>query len=136
MKLYRESRNVTIMSRAVPLGTALEGCDWIGSLGSTVMYDALLYGKAVWQFYADHWPVLVDNWKTGLALRVSSEDHFRELVRNALTSGGTTLRAEAGLVPRVFVNHGRATQAVADVVASRLARRALSPQASAEFTHA
>ena len=113
----------------------MEGCDWIGSLCSTVLYDALVYGKAVWQFHADHWPVLVDNWKTGLALRVSSEDHFRELVRNALTSGATP-RADAALVPRVFVNHGRATQAVADVVASRLAPRTVSPRASAEFTHA
>ena len=93
----------------------LDGCDWLASLCSTVLYDGLLYEKPVWQFHADGWPALADNWKQGLALRVRSESHLRVLVGRML-SGDADHQGDASLVARVFANHGRATQAVADVV--------------------
>jgi len=118
--LYRDCRHLTVMSRAVDLATVLEGCDWFGSLCSTVLYDGLLYGKPAWQFHADGWPLLVDNWKTGLATRVATECEMSNMVRDMLSKGPAP-RVDEALVARVFANHGRATQAVADVVESRLA---------------
>ena len=59
--LYTHCSHLTI-SKALPdLTTTLEGSDWVGSLCSTVLYDALPYRKPVWQFYADGWPELADN---------------------------------------------------------------------------
>jgi len=108
------------MDRAVDLAIALDGCDCVSSLSSTVLYDGLLYGKPAWQFSADGWPVLAENWRKGLAVRVSSERQLHEMV------GGMLAEREAGdvdrtLIGRVFANHGRATQAVADVVEKQLA---------------
>ncbi len=117
--LYRGCRHLTVMNRAVDLRVTLEGCDWIGSLCSTVLYDGLLYGRPAWQFYADDWPVYIDNWKTGLASRVSSEQHLVDMVSRVLSSG-VPPGVDDALIARVFANHGRATQAVADVVSARL----------------
>ncbi len=129
--LYRGCRHLAVMSRTVDLRTTLEGCDWIGSVCSTVLYDALLFGKPTWQFHADHWPVLADNWKTGLAVRVSSERRFSEMVRDVLSTGPAG-RVDEALVARVFANHGHATRAVADVVESRLGtERRLAEQQTA-----
>jgi hypothetical protein len=124
--VYRRCPHVTVMNRAVDLAITLEGCDWIGSMYSTVLYDGLLYGKQPWQFYADHWPVPPHNWRQGLALRVSSERHLSDMVRHMLSQGAAA-RVDEALVARVFANHGRATQAVADVVASRLMARPANP---------
>jgi hypothetical protein len=84
-----------------------------------VLYDGLLYGKPIWQFHADGWPALADNWKQGLALRVSSDDQLRDLVETML-AGGAKRGVDSALVARVFANHGRATRAVADVVTTQL----------------
>ena len=118
------------MSKAVGLEIALDGCDWVGSIYSTVLYDALLYGKQALQFCADHWaPFPTHNWRQGLALRVSSQRHLSEIVGQMLSQGAARGVDEA-LVARVFANHGRATQAVADVVVSRLRPPSVSPPAS------
>jgi len=117
--LYRHGRHLTLMRSTPGLGETLDGCDWLASLCSTVLYDGLLYGKPIWQFHADGWPALADNWKQGLALRVRSESHLRVLVGRML-SGQADHQGDNALVARVFANHGRATQAVADVVVSAL----------------
>jgi len=118
--LYRRCRHLTVMSKAVDLEIALDGCDWVGSIYSTVLYDALLYGKQALQFSADHWaPFPTHNWRQGLALRVSSQRHLSDMVGHLLSQGAAGGVDEA-LVARVFANHGRAAQVVADVVASRL----------------
>jgi hypothetical protein len=91
-----------------------------------VLYDGLLYGKPIWQFHADGWPALADNWQQGLAQRVRSESYLRVLVGRML-AGHAERRGDAALVGRVFANHGRATQAVADVVMSRLSPGAGEP---------
>jgi hypothetical protein len=117
--LYRGSRHLVISKEGVGLSTTLEGSDWIGSLCSTALHDGLLFGKPAWQFYADGWPILADNWRQGLAHRVSSEQQLRNLVQGVL-SRGTPRRVDEELVARVFANHGQATQAVADVVLSTL----------------
>jgi len=128
--LYRRCPHLTVMSKAVGLEIALDGCDWVGSIYSTVLYDALLYGKQALQFCADHWaPFPTHNWRQGLALRVSSQRHLSEIVGQMLSQGAARGVDEA-LVARVFANHGRATQAVADVVVSRLRPPSVSPPAS------
>ena len=128
--LYRGCPHLTVMSQAVDLSVALDGCDWIGSISSTALYDGLLYGKPVWQLCADEWPVVADNWRQGLALRISSQAHLSDMVRRMLVQGAERGVDEA-LVARVFANYGRATQAVADVVASRLELSAVNPRATA-----
>jgi hypothetical protein len=134
--LYRGCSHLTMMHRAVELSVALDGCDWIGSISSTALYDALLYGKQPWQFCADHWPVDAQNWRQGLALRVSSARHLSELVHARLSQGATADIDEA-LVRRVFANHGRATRAVADVVVSCLNPSGARPRVTAvEPAHA
>jgi hypothetical protein len=100
------------------LHTTLDGCDWVGSLCSTVLYDALLYLKPVWQFFADGWPDLADNWRCRLAKRISSLDELRAEV-NQLMRVAPTLD-EPPLYEQVFANHGQATQTVADFVTSQL----------------
>jgi hypothetical protein len=117
--LYERCRHLTITRDGVGLPTTLEGCDWIGSLCSTALYDGLLYGKRVWHFHPDDGPALADNWKRGLAHRVSSERRLRDMVQSVLAHG-TESRVDEDLVARVFANHGRATQAVAEVVVLRV----------------
>jgi len=117
--LYREYPHLRIIKGLPDLATTLDGCDWVGSLCSTVLYDALLYKKPVWQFYADGWPELADNWKFGLATRISSQAELDERVHRMLCEGAKGFREE-NLSDRVFSNHGHATQAVADFVQGQL----------------
>jgi len=113
--LYRRARHLTVTRGAVRLATTLAGCDCIGSLCSTAMYDGLLYGKPVWHFHQDEWPPLADNWQRGLAHRVESERQLQDLVERSL-SGDPPGRVEERLVASVFANRGRAARTVADVV--------------------
>ncbi len=66
--LYRHCPHLRITKDSPDLAIALDGCDWVGSRCFTVLYDALLFKKPVWQFYADGWPELAKNWREGLAL--------------------------------------------------------------------
>jgi hypothetical protein len=116
--LYRRCPHVTLTRGDPDLGTTLDGCDRVASLCSTVLYDGLLYRKPIWHFHADGWPDLADNWKRGLALRVSSGAQLRELV-GGMSAGDEGHRVDDRLVARVFANHGRATQVVADAIVSR-----------------
>jgi hypothetical protein len=127
--LYRHRPHLRVLRAELPLATTLEGCDWLGSLCSTALYDGLLYGKPVWQCYAEGWPALADNWRQGLAVRVSSERHLCDLI-GATLGGASPGALGRPLVGRVFANHGRATQAVADVVASTLAASPANPPSS------
>ena len=119
--LYRQCRHLTMTRDTPTLGDTLDGCDGLGSLCSTVLYDGLLYGKPIWQFHADDWPALADNWRQGLARRVSSESELGELA-GTLLDGGSAHEVDDAVVARVFANHGRATQRVADVVMTAMSR--------------
>jgi hypothetical protein len=114
--LYRRCRHVTLTQGSPDLSDTLDGCDRVASLCSTVLYDGLLYGKAIWQLHADGWPDLADNWKRGLALRVGSASQLRTLVGAMADEAEGSV--DASLAARVFANHGRATEAVVDVVMS------------------
>ena len=128
--LYRRCPHLTVMSKAVDLEIVLDGCDWVGSIYSTVLYDALLYGKRALQFSADHWPPFPPfNLGQELALRVSSQRHLSEMVGHLLSQGAAG-GVDKTLVARVFANHGRAAQAVADAVVSRLRPPPVSGPAS------
>jgi hypothetical protein len=128
--LFRDCPNVSVTKDQPDLSTTLEGCDVVGSLCSTVLYDALLYGKPVWQFYADGWPDLADNWKNGLATRVSTALELRAFIDEMLRVGP---QSDQSLCADIFANHGRATQAVADYVVSHLARPAASASNCPKF---
>ncbi|NDJ76817.1 MAG: hypothetical protein GYB65_11205 [Chloroflexi bacterium] len=117
--LYADCPHLTITRQELDLATTLEGCDIVGSLCSTVLVEGLLYDKPVWQFFADGWPNLADNWKTGLATRIASESELVSMVENVITQGTDNL-FEARLKERVFANHGHATHAIADFVQQHL----------------
>jgi len=117
--LYRGCRHLRVIKESPDLATTLNGCDWVGSLCSTVLYDALLYKKPIWQFYADEWPELADNWKHGLATRISSQADLSETISQSLC-GGSAGFVDPEAIDRVFANHGRAVQSVADFVQARL----------------
>jgi hypothetical protein len=107
------------ITKAVPdLTTTLDGCDGVASLCSTVLQEALLYGKPVWQLDADRWPRLADSWEQGLAVRVSSLADLQAMIgRLGSATNGVGRR---GLADRAFVNRGRATRAVADYIEAQV----------------
>jgi hypothetical protein len=115
--LYRNCSSLVMTKQHPGLGRLLDGCDCIASLCSTAMLDALLYHKPVWQFCADGWPHLADNWKLGLATRIESAVELAHAVERLLETGGRPCSTN-GVLERVFSNHGRATQAVADFLVS------------------
>lgn len=120
--LYQHCPHVTVSKAAPDLTTSLQGCDWVGSLCSTVLYDALLYHKPIWQFYADGWPELAVNWKSGLAKRISSRTELEEMVGRALGAGNGECVPD-NLIDHVFANHGRAAEHIADFVQEQLEER-------------
>lgn len=120
--LYQHCSHLTITKGSPDLVTTLEGCDWVGSLCSTVLYDALIYRKPVLQFYAEGWPELADNWKCGLARRISSQDDLNEIV-DARLDCESFESVDESLMDQVFANHGRATECVADFVQDQLEKR-------------
>jgi hypothetical protein len=113
--LYRDCPHLSITKHAPGLSTVLEGCDVVASLCSTVLYDALLYGKPVWQFHVDSWPDLAHNWKDGLAERLASRQELEDAADRWLRERPPP-RVDDRKVERVFANHGRATEAVADYI--------------------
>lgn len=118
--LYRDARHLRITRQEVDLITTLSGADIVASLCSTVLYEALLFGKPVWQFHAPDWPPLEDNWKQGLAERVSSLEDLQTKLRHWLQNPEPAARwLEAA--DRVFANRGRAAEAVADYLAELVA---------------
>jgi hypothetical protein len=117
--LYRDCPHLCVTKDTIDLGTMLDGCDCVASLCSTVLYDALLYRKPVWQFCAEGWPELAHNWKRGLARRISSNEELSKAVEMMLL-GGSSCVLDENLCEQVFANHRRAAQAVADFVENRL----------------
>ena len=129
--LYMNCPHLTITKGSPDLAVLLEGSDWVGSLCSTVLYDALLFEKPVWQFYADAWPELADNWRRGLATRIASEADFIAMVGQVLREGGGAV--DVSLSTRVFANHGYATRAVADFVEQSVEQRLNGADVMAPF---
>lgn len=117
--IYAGRSNLIVSKGKPSLDDTLGGCVALGSLCSTVMLEGLLYRKPVWQFYRDGWPVLADNWKTGLAQRISSADELVNqlelLVRGEMDGAG---RNET--YRRAFANHPKATGAVCDWIQREL----------------
>jgi len=119
--LYQNCPHLRITKETPDLALTLEGCDWVGSLCSTVLYDALLFKKPVWQFYADEWPELANNWRQGLALRISSQAKLSEGIERVLSAGSNCFVDET-LSGRVFANQGHVAEAVVDFVQASLER--------------
>jgi hypothetical protein len=117
--LYRQTPHVRVIKNEFDLITILSAADVVASVCSTAMYEALLFGKPVWQFDTDGWPPLEDNWKQGLAIRVASS---KELIRRIYQWMDTPDSCErwSRLSQRVFTNHGRAAAAAAEYLASLL----------------
>jgi hypothetical protein len=117
--LYQNCPHVRVTKDVPSLNVTLDGCDWLGSLCSTVLYDALLFNKPVWQFHANGWADLAENWKQGLARRIASADELRTETQNILSHNGIAC-ADPQLATRVFANHRRAGRAIADFIQERL----------------
>lgn len=120
--LYRHCSHLTISKTLPDFRTTLQGSNWVGSLCSTVLYDALLYHKPTYQFYANGWPELAINWKSGLAKRISSRMELEQMVDHALRDRDSEC-VESNLIDDVFANHGRATEGVAEFLQDRLEER-------------
>jgi len=112
--LYKNCPHLHVTKNELDLATTLNGCDWVGSICSTVLYDALLFKKNVWQFQAEHWPQLANNWRQGLAIKISSQAELGHCMSEIL-SGGTT-SFDDQMTKRVFANQGHSAEAVADFV--------------------
>jgi len=117
--LYRRMPHLRVIKNEVDLITILSAADIVASVCSTAMYEALLFGKPVWQFYADGWPPLEDNWKQGLAVRVASSQELLFRINQWMESPDSGERWSR-LSQRVFVNHGHAAYAAAECLASLL----------------
>lgn len=118
-RLYRACSHVHVTKDKPDLSTTLGGCEVVGSLCSTVLYDALLYEKPVLQFYRDGWPELADNWRHHYSMRVMSSEHLTEVL-SFLQPGREQyqdiVRKQHHNLSAVFANRGSATQAIADYV--------------------
>lgn len=132
--LYRDRRHLRISAQTLPLAMVLAGCDAVASLCSTVLYDALLFGKPVWQFQADAWPDLAHNWKADLASRIASAQDLDDAI-GRLLDGQSSPRRDPQKIDRVFANHGHATSAIADHVIEFLETGHSTPSAG-EPAHA
>lgn len=121
-RLYSSFPGLTITKHTPDFVTTVAGADCVASVCSTVMYEALLMDKPVWQFHAPGWPELADNWRHGLATRVASEGELHELVFQA-NAGGRAGRVDSSIVDRVFANRGAATTTAARTVAARVRDR-------------
>lgn len=126
--LYREAPHVRVTKTEVDLETTLSGADVVASICSTVMYDALLFGRPVWQFSAPHWPVLADNVAQGLAEPISSCQRLQDRLRAWLTGGNGDDRWQEA-VRRVFTNRGNSAAAVAEQIEAVLRGEASLPPA-------
>lgn len=121
--LYRRSRALYVTKNHPDLSTTLEGCDSVGSLCSTCLYDALLYDKPVFQFYADGWADLADNWKKGLAIRIASPAQLCQVLKELSHDGERSLARTPELqnkAKEVFANHGCASKVVSEYLIQRL----------------
>jgi hypothetical protein len=110
---------------AVDLRSTLEAADAVGSLCSTVLYEALLFDKPVWQFYADGWPELAPNWRRSLAKRVASPRDLIDACR-ALVEDPRAGALEYGVVDRVFANRGTASVEIARHVGEMVTGRGVA----------
>ena len=117
--LYRETPHLRVTRNEVDLVTTLSGADIVASVCSTAMYEALLFQKPVWQFSAPHWPPLEDNWRQGLAERISDQLDLQTKLRHWLAAPDPPDRW-ARAVGRVFANRGDAAEAAADCIAELL----------------
>ena len=117
--LYKHCPSLRITQGTLDLETTLWGCDAVGSICSTVLYEGLLYNKPIWHFHADGWRDLADNWKSGLAERISSQKNLNEVIERLLSTGSGKFIDESSK-SHVFANHGQATQAIADFIQNRL----------------
>jgi hypothetical protein len=117
--LYRRYPRLIMTDTSLAFDQLMDACDCVSSLCSTAMYEALLYGKPVWQLYADGWPELADNWTGGFARRIASEEELIALMTRMLNTRGREGETN-GLVQDVFTNHGRAAAAVAEYILSQI----------------
>lgn len=112
--LYREYVNLHILRDELNLETTLDGCDLVGSICSTVLYEALLFNKPIWQFAKDSWPHLADNYNLGLCDRIHSLDQFRKTIKS-FCHHKYHFNNNSEIIS-VFANHGFATKKALDFI--------------------
>jgi hypothetical protein len=118
-RLYKDCPHVLVTKESPDFHTTLGGCDVVGSLCSTVLYDALLYDKPVLQFHHPEWPELADNWRNRYSIRVVSSEHLTEVlpsIRPGSERYESVIHEQHEKLSTVFANYGSASHAVADHV--------------------
>lgn len=117
--LYRGCSHLVVTREQPDAASLLKGGDAVLSLCSTALYEAILFGKPVWQLAAPGWPDLADNWKQGVAKRVASQAELHKLVEGWLDAAQPD-RLTEWPVDRIFKNHGHAARAVAHYIRSHV----------------
>ena len=69
--LYNNEPDLTIVNN-IDAFDLIAKSDIIGSICSSVMTEAILFNKPILQFHENSWPLLVDNYKYGLAIRINN----------------------------------------------------------------
>jgi hypothetical protein len=118
-RIYKDCRYLSVTKVVPDLASTLGGCDVVGSLCSTVLYDALLYEKPVLQFHRHGWPDLADNWKNNYSLRIMSSAHLTKVLRSLKPRSDDyrdIVREQQRKISAVFANRGSAGKAIADYV--------------------
>jgi hypothetical protein len=118
--LYGDCSHVHVTRDSIDLQTTLAAADAVGSLCSTVLYEALLFGKPVWQFHSDGWPELASNWRRGLATRISSASAL-EAACDSLANAPMGSSGDPQLLERVFANHGSAADEISRFIREDIA---------------
>ncbi len=120
--LYRNKPGLVLVREELSAFETIAGADCVGSICSTAMIEALLVQKPVLQFYARSWPELADNWRRGLAQRITSADELTQYLADLCSQQKETpprmpLYSRA-ILESVFANRGRATEAIVDYFSS------------------
>ena len=118
--IYRGYEQLYILKDEVDLETTLAGCDLIASICSTVLYEALLFNKPIWQFVNHSWPNLADNHRLGLSDSVSSMEDFRNKIYSFLNNRYYFNFRDSRA--RVFFNHGKANKSVVKFISTLITK--------------
>jgi len=117
-ELYTPYPKLHVMKNECDLNLTISAADICGALCSTTLVDTLLYHKPVLQFYADGWIDLADNWRRGLAQRVSSPTQLIDLLKTGDWS--QLVEWQSAHIQDVFANYPHSTDVVAAYIQDQL----------------
>ena len=116
--LYPIDKNLIIINDDIDLLTLLNQSDIITSICSSVLSEAILLDKPIWQFYHNSWPLLADNYKYGLAQKITGLNMLKAEI-DSFFSGSIKLNSN-DKKEFVFSNHGTANKKVVNFIIDKI----------------